>query len=122
VAFGGAGDSGGLFFGVFLAIGIVLLAVGALAVVLGINILKGRTWARTGTLVIVGIALAITVVYALLPMMLTEADAGTGGILLVGMLPNLVLSSLVVFALMRPESKAFFGVPTPVGRGPAPSA
>lgn len=81
-------------------VGFVILAIGILEVILGVYILKGAPWARMVNLVLAILGIVVGAI-SLLSIVLTGDPSGIIG---------LALSILVVVALTRPESKAFFGV------------
>ena len=84
------------FFGaIFLMILLVVLAMGALMGAIGYGLLRGRSWAWVGALVVAG--------FAILSGLAGLVDGDFGAII------QLALWGGAVFCLLQPEARAFFG-------------
>ena len=77
----GYGEFGDVVGGLILVLGVLLLALGALGILLGVNVMKGRNWARVTTLVlaILGIAFGAIGFLASTAMFLSSGGSPPGG-------------------------------------------
>jgi hypothetical protein len=103
-AFGGLGT---LFSGLLAVLGVIIIVLGILYILLGVQVLKGRNWARI-----------VNIVFAILGLVGAVFSIARGNF---GSIVSLALDGLIVFALFRPESKAFFGARPGAAVGAAPA-
>jgi hypothetical protein len=90
----GAGEWGDIIGTLVAVVGVIVLLFGALALVVGLNVLKGRGWARITAMVLAIVGL----VFSGLSVLVGDFSS----------IISIALDVLVLVALTRPESKAFF--------------
>lgn len=82
--------------GGFLAIGGILIAIGAFSFVVAYGLLKGKSWAWILTVVLSIISIVVAVI----------------SIVTAGSIPNIIsiiISGIILYYLYRPHVKAYFG-------------
>jgi hypothetical protein len=91
---GGLGEFSDVFAGLIMVIGVIMLLFGVLALFIGLGLLKGRAWAKIVAIIFAALG-AIAAVLSLL-----QGEFGS--------LLNLALNGLIIYALVNPQSKAWF--------------
>ena len=108
---GGWGEFGDAIAAIVAVVGVFLLAFGILAVFIAMGIFRGRPWARMTAMVLSILGIVFGVLGAVADVVALNNGAATGspggGVL------GLVLDVLVLVALTRPASKAYFGLGPP---------
>lgn len=90
----GLGELSDAIAGLIIILGVILILVGVLVLFVGLGLLKGRGWAKITAIVLAAIGILFAIVS------LIDGDFGS--------LLNLALDGLIIYALVNPQSKAWF--------------
>jgi hypothetical protein len=102
--------------GIGIVIGAIILAVGIGYLVVSYGLLKGKGWARTVTIILTTIAIAIQIISIILSSMFNASFSSDMNALaseIISHIIGLAINGVILYYLYRPNVKAFFGKSQP---------